>query len=89
MPELSRFFGIIIRMYLEAGIQHHVPHFHAYYQNESGVFSIEPVELIAGNFHRKQQRLIEAWAELHADELINDWKLLQSGRLPTPIEPLK
>jgi len=40
MPELSRLFGIIIRMYLEAGIQHHTPQFHAYYQDEAGVFSL-------------------------------------------------
>ena len=89
MPELSRFFGIIIRMYLEAGIQHHTPHFHAYYQNEVGVFSIEPVDLIAGNLPIKQRRLVEAWAELHVSELNRDWELLQSGQLPIPIEPLK
>ncbi|MDQ6844296.1 MAG: DUF4160 domain-containing protein [Bacteroidota bacterium] len=89
MPELSRFFGIIIRMYLEAGAQHHTPHFHAYYQDDSAVFSITPVELIAGNLQRKQKRLVEAWAELHIDELIQDWDLLQSGRLPNPIRPLE
>ena len=89
MPELSRFFGIIIRMYLEAGMPHHTPHFHAYYQNETGVFSIQPVELIAGTLPRKQLRLVEAWAELHQNELTNDWELLQSGRLPLPINPLK
>ena len=89
MPELSRFFGIIIRMYLEAGMPHHTPHFHAYYQNETGVFSIQPLELIAGTLPRKQLRLVEAWAELHQNELTNDWELLQSGRLPLPINPLK
>lgn len=89
MPELSRFFGIIIRMYLEAGEQHHTPHFHAYYQDEAAVFSIQPVELIAGNLSRKQKRLVEAWAELHDKELVSDWELLQSGRLPKAIEPLK
>jgi hypothetical protein len=47
MPELSRFFGIIIRTFIEAGAKHHVAHFHAYGQNEVGVFSIEPVEMIA------------------------------------------
>ncbi len=70
-------------------MQHHTPHFHAYYQNETGVFSIEPVELIAGDLPGKQRRLVEAWAELHEEELIKDWDLLQSGRLPNPIEPLK
>ena len=89
MPELSRFFGIIIRMYLEAGKQHHTPHFHAYYQNETGVFSFDPVEMIAGSLPRKERRLVEAWAELHVQELKNDWEFLQSGRLPKPIEPLK
>jgi hypothetical protein len=48
MPEISRFFGIIIRMYMEAGAPHHEPHFHAYYQDEVAVFRLNPVELIAG-----------------------------------------
>jgi hypothetical protein len=50
MPELSRFFGIIIRMYMEAGQPHHLAHFHAYYQDEVAVFSLDPVDLIAGSF---------------------------------------
>jgi hypothetical protein len=61
MPELSRFFGIIVRMYMEAGIQHHVPHFHAYYQNEVAVYGINPIELISGNLPKRQQRMVEAW----------------------------
>lgn len=89
MPELSRFLGIIIHMYMEANEQHNAPHFHAYYQNDVAVFSIHPVELIAGNLPRRQLRFVEAWAELHQQELGNDWKLLQSGHLPVPIEPLK
>lgn len=88
MPELSRFFGIIIRMYMEAGIQHSTPHFHDYYQKEAAVFAINPVELIAGSFPLRQKRLVEAWAELHVEELKKDWERLQSGRLPEPIEPL-
>jgi len=89
MPELSRFFGIVIRMYLEAGTQHHTPHFHAYYQDEVGVFGIEPVELIAGSFPKRQQRFVEAWAELHQNELTADWKRLQQGKAPLPIDPLR
>lgn len=89
MPELSRFLGIIIRMFVEAGERHNIPHFHAYYQNDVAVFSIQPVELIAGNLPRRQLRFVEAWAELHQQELNNDWNLLQSGHLPVPIEPLK
>lgn len=61
MPELSRFFGIIIRMYAEANVSHHAPHFHAYYQEHVAIYTIDPVELIAGTLPRRQQRLVEAW----------------------------
>jgi hypothetical protein len=88
MPELCRFHGIILRMYMEAGAPHHMPHFHAYYQDDVAVYGIEPVDLIAGSLPRRQQRLVEAWAELHTTELMADWNLLQSGQLPEPIEPL-
>ena len=89
MPELSRFFGIIIRMYVEVHEPHHTPHFHAYYQDEVGIFSIDTIELIAGSLGRKQRRLVEAWAELHQAELQEDWRRLQSGQKPLPIDPLK
>lgn len=76
-------------MFTEAGEPHHAPHFHAYYQGEVGVFGIDPVELIAGSLPRRQRRLVEAWAELHQAELREDWELLQAGRRPRPIEPLR
>jgi hypothetical protein len=88
MPELSRFFGIIIRMFAEPSERHHTPHFHAYYQEHSAVFSISPVEIISGALPQRQQRLVEAWAEIHQDELLADWRLLEEGRRPAPIEPL-
>ena len=89
MPELSRFFGIIVRMYVEAGGQHNIPHIHAYYQDDVAVFAISPVELIAGSLPRRQQRLLEAWAELHQFELQQDWERLQAGGRPLPIDPLR
>jgi Domain of unknown function (DUF4160) len=88
MPELARFFGIIIRMYTEPAAQHHTPHFHAYYQDEVAVYGIDPVELIAGSLSRRQRRLVEAWAELHQAELLVDWEQLQAGQPPLPIDPL-
>ena len=88
MPELSRFYGIIIRMYLEAGAPHHLPHFHAYYGEEVAVFGIGPVELISGALPRRQARLVEAWAELHEAELLADWERLHAGQRPLPIVPL-
>jgi hypothetical protein len=89
MPELSRFFGIIIRMYMEVGAPHQQPHFHAYYQDEAAIFSLDPVECIARELPRRQRRLVEAWAELHQEELLADWARLQAGQPPLPIEPLE
>jgi len=89
LPELSRFFGIVIRMYVEPGAPHHRPHFHAYYQNRAAVFGIDPIEPIGGSFPRRQQRLVEAWAELHQGELRENWERLQTGQLPYRIAPLR
>ena len=89
LPEICRFYGIIIRMYAEAGVQHHSPHFHSYYQNDSVVYDIENMEIIAGSLPRKQQRLLEAWTELHQGELMENWNRLQSGQLPYKIVPLR
>ena len=49
---------------------HHTPHFQAYYQEDVGIFSIELAELIAGSLPKRQRRLVEAWAELHQQELM-------------------
>jgi hypothetical protein len=89
MPELSRFYGIIIRMFVEPDERHHLAHFHAYYQEHTAVFSISPVSRIAGFLPVRQQRLVEAWAELHELELRAAWQLLQEGRRPTAITPLQ
>ena len=72
MPEICRFFGIIIRMYMEPQTPHHRPHFHAYYQGKVGVYAIDRIELIAGQLPRRQHRLVEAWAEIHQEELLAD-----------------
>jgi len=62
---------------------------HAYYQEHAGVFGIDPVGLLAGSIPQRQQRLVEAWAELHQQELLADWELLGQGRRPAPIAPLQ
>lgn len=58
-------------------------------QEHVGVFSLDPVELMAGDLPRAQRRLVEAWAELHQEELRADWERLQAGRPPLPIAPLQ
>jgi hypothetical protein len=76
-------------MFSEPSEPHDVPHFHAYYQEAVAVFSILPVERFAGSMRQRQQRLIEAWPELHQDELISDWELLRNGKRPAPVDPLR
>jgi hypothetical protein len=74
---------------MEVGVPHHLPHFHAYYQDDVAIFSLEPIDLMAGQMPRRQRRLVEAWAELHQAELLDDWRRLQDGQTPKPIEPLE
>jgi hypothetical protein len=73
---------------MEPGGRHNAAHFHAYYQEHVAIFAFESIEMIAGSLPRRQRRLVEAWAELHAQELMRDWLKLQSGELPDPIRPL-
>ena len=63
---------------MEIGTPQHRPHFHAVYQEANAVFALDPIECI-GELPRTQQRLVEAWAEIHREELLQDWALLQSG----------
>ena len=89
MPEITRFFGIIIRMYAEPSAPHHRPHFHAYYQNAVAIYAIDSIEMMDGALPQRQQRLVEAWAELHQGELRDNWERLQAGQLPYKIAPLR
>ena len=89
MPEISRFFGIVIRMFMEPSTPHHRPHFHAYYQDQVAIFAIDRLEMIAGSLPKRQQRLVEAWAEIHLPELLADWDRLQNGQPPAKIDPLR
>ena len=76
-------------MFTEVGSPHHEPHFHAYYQDEVGIFRIDSLELIAGASATRQKRLVQAWGELHREELSVAWQQLQEGRKPVAIEPLR
>ena len=93
MPELARFFGIIIQMKLESGVRHHSPHFHAYYNEHNAVYEISwktRVVRLAGDMPEKEERLILAWAEIHKTELNNTWDQLLLGTWDKnqKIEPL-
>lgn len=79
MPELSRFFGIVISMYRELGGRHHDPHIHADYAGAKAVFHIETAALIEGTFPTKEQKLVEAWIEIHQAELLANWHALNAS----------
>lgn len=88
MPTISMFYGILIRMFLKDYAQHNRPHIHIKYQEYNAVYSLDG-ELIDGEIPNRQRKLVEAWIELHHDELIADWELAVNGELPFKIEPLK
>lgn len=88
MPTISMFYGIIIRMYCAPG-EHNPPHFHAYYQKYKAVININTCALKEGRLPPRHLKLVLAWAEIHKDDLIADWKLASKGELPFKIEPLK
>jgi hypothetical protein len=87
MPTISMFYGIIIRMYY-APAEHNPPHFHAYYNEHKATFGLDTLELLDGGLPRRQLRLVQAWAELHQDELKADWQMATNGEEPYPIQPL-
>ena len=89
MPVISMFYGIIIRMYFADVKQHKLPHIHVEYSGVSAVFSLGGGELLAGRLPSKQTRLVQAWIELHREELMADWQLAVSGNPVFKIEPLK
>lgn len=87
MPEISRFYGIIIRMYFYES--HGKPHIHAQYGDDLAVFEIDSGEPLAGGFPRAQTRLVQAWIEIHKKELLDDWRMAADGQTPLKVEPLK
>jgi len=87
MPTISMFYGIVIRMYFAPG-EHNPPHFHAYYNEYKASVSLETLDIIEGTLPRKQLRLVQAWAELHIDELKADWELAMNSESLYKIAPL-
>lgn len=85
MPEISRFFGIIIRMFYE---DHNPPHFHAEYSGNKAVFDFNG-NIIKGTLNSKTAtKLVRDWVDLHVSELKNDWDLAQSSQKINKINPL-
>jgi hypothetical protein len=88
MPIISMFYGIIIRLFLLDNRHHNLPHLHAKFGEFEASIGLLDGEVLAGELPRKQLRLVQAWIELHRDELMADWEIAISGELPYKINPL-
>jgi hypothetical protein len=75
-------------MFWEPDVQHHRPHFHAFYQDSAASIAIDTIEVLAGELPRRQQRLTLAWAELHQDELLAAWNAMLARQPLGKIQPL-
>jgi hypothetical protein len=89
MPIVSAFFGIVIRMYFYDDKQHRLPHFHAECGGDRAVFSIVDGEVLAGRLPVNKMRLVQAWIEIHREDLLADWALAVQGETVFPIDPLR
>jgi len=86
MPELSRFYGIVIVMYYD---DHPPPHFHAIYGSEKVEFSIDPPGVLKGRLSPRALALVTEWAAVHQAELLEAWDRRSAGQKMPKIEPLR
>ena len=83
------FYGVIIRLYYFDNQQHHMPHIYVHYQEESAVIEIPNGKLLEGKIKSNKLKLVEAWIEIHKEELLADWELAINGEPVFKIDPLK
>lgn len=85
MPSISNFFGITIYMYFD---DHNPPHFHALCHGKDVIVDINKAKA-AGGLSKRERKLVEAWTEIHRQELLDNWDLMLKEHRVNPIEPLK
>ncbi|MBM3888827.1 MAG: DUF4160 domain-containing protein [Verrucomicrobia bacterium] len=86
MPEISRFFGIVVKMFVN---DHNPPHFHAIYGEYEALIEIEELRAFAGRLPPRTLGLVIEWATLHQQELLEDWNRAQGHEPLVKIEPLE
>ena len=89
MPSISMFYGIIIYIYFNDNKQHKLPHIHVRYQDDEVILEIPNGEVLEGKIPNSKMKLIQAWIEIHKDELMADWNLAVNGEQPYKIDPLR
>jgi len=86
MPEISRFFGIVISIFYD---DHNPPHFHAKYGEFKTKIDIQDLRVLEGFFPSRALGLVVEWASSNRENLLDDWELAKNGKQLLPIEPLK
>jgi len=89
MPIISMFYGIIVQLFFFDNDKHNKPHIHVRYSEFKASIAIETAEILDGEIPQRQLRLVQAWIEIHRDELMADWALAVDGHAAFKIEPLK
>jgi hypothetical protein len=89
MPAISMFYGIIVMMYYFDNQKHQRPHIHIKYQDDEAVIAIPEGELLEGKLQKSKLKLVQAWVEIHREDLMADWELAVNGQQVFKIEPLR
>lgn len=89
MPTIAMFYGILIRLYSYDDKKHSEPHLHAEYGEYEASIAIESGKVLAGNLPKPKMKLVQAWIEIHKEDLLADWKLAVTGEHVFKIDPLK
>ena len=89
MPKISEFYGIMVLMYFQDFERHRLPHIHVRYAQEKASIAIEDGCVLAGRIPPRQLKLVQAWMEIHKEELFADWELAVAGEQPRWIAPLQ
>jgi len=89
MPVISMFYGIVILMYYADDKRHKKPHIHIRYQGQEAVVAIPDGEILEGSIKANRMKLVQAWIEIHKEDLMTDWQLAVNGQPVFNIEPLR
>lgn len=84
MPELSRFYGVVIKMYFKQS-EHNPPHIHALYGEYMGAIDINTGNMLEGDLPKRALGMVQEWVKIHKDELLKIWESQQFSAI-MPLE---
>lgn len=89
MPAISMFYGVVIYIYFFDNKKHNKPHIHVKYAGSEVVLGLPDGEIMEGSIPNNKMKLVEAWIEIHKEDLLANWDLAVNGQEVFKIEPLK